>query len=72
MEYSFIFSLLTLIGIEWVRRHLGPSYRVHTMSFDNVRPRHIDDTLIPLRPGIVLSCEEIPPLNGIIKNVFKK
>jgi len=58
-------SLATnLSGIEWVRRHLGSQFRVHTMQFDNQLPRHIDDTLVPLRPGIVLSAENLPPLNN--------
>lgn len=60
-------SLATnLSGIEWVRRHLAPKgIRVHTMQFKNMKPRHIDDTLIALRPGIAVHSLETPPLNGI-------
>ncbi len=39
-------------GIEWLRRHLGDTYRVHCI--DNVKakcPMHLDTTFVPLAPG---------------------
>lgn len=42
-------------GIDWVRRHLAPKgFRVHTLHSIDLVPKHIDCTLIPLRPGLVL------------------
>jgi glycine amidinotransferase len=41
-------------GIEWLRRHLGPRYRVHTLTFEDPNPMHIDATLTLLRPGLAM------------------
>ncbi len=42
-------------GIDWLRRHF-PNLRIHAMSFPgDPYPIHIDCTLVPLRPGLVLS-----------------
>lgn len=41
-------------GIAWLRRHLGPDYRVHVLEFDDMHPMHIDATLMPLAPGKLL------------------
>jgi len=44
-----------LAGIEWIRRHF-PDHRVHTVNFpDDHFPWHIDATLTPLRPGLILN-----------------
>jgi glycine amidinotransferase len=42
------------LGIDWVRRHLGPEYRVHELSFHDDSPMHIDATFMPLAPGKLL------------------
>ncbi|GAA2086532.1 amidinotransferase [Streptomyces albiaxialis] len=42
------------MGIEWLRRHLGPGYRVHEIESRCRTPMHIDTTLLPLAPGKVL------------------
>lgn len=42
------------LGIEWMRRHLGPDYRIHTIETLCRQPMHIDTTLMPLAPGKVL------------------
>lgn len=48
-------------GIEWVARHLGPEYRVHTLSFRDSAPMHIDATLMPLAPGkLLVNPERVP------------
>lgn len=44
-----------LKGIEWIKRHF-PEHRVHTVNFpDDPYPIHIDATLVPLRPGLVIN-----------------
>ncbi|KUF18103.1 amidinotransferase [Streptomyces silvensis] len=42
------------MGIEWMRRHLGPAYRIHEIESRCRTPLHIDTTLMPLAPGKVL------------------
>lgn len=39
------------LGIEWVRRHIGPEYTVHEVEFGDLHPMHIDTTIVPLGPG---------------------
>lgn len=41
-------------GVEWLRRHLGPGYRVHEIESRCRTPMHIDTTFMPLAPGKVL------------------
>ena len=41
-------------GIEWLRRHLGDSYRIHVFEFNDPHAMHIDATLVPLAPGKLL------------------
>ena len=41
-------------GIQWLRTHLEGRYRVHTFPFEDSSPMHIDATITPLRPGLVL------------------
>ncbi|MCD7439907.1 amidinotransferase [Streptomyces lincolnensis] len=42
------------MGIEWLRRHLGPGYRVHEIESGCQTPMHIDTTFLPLGPGKAL------------------
>ncbi|MEU6312786.1 amidinotransferase [Streptomyces sp. NPDC047014] len=42
------------MGIEWLRRHLGPGYRIHEIESRCPAPMHIDTTFLPLAPGRVL------------------
>ncbi|MFD3536385.1 amidinotransferase [Streptomyces sp. NPDC058664] len=42
------------MGIAWLRRHLGPGYRVHEIESRCRTPMHIDTTFLPLAPGRVL------------------
>jgi glycine amidinotransferase len=51
-------------GVDWLARHLGPSYRVHPIEFAQRKPIHIDATLVPLRPGLVLANPERPARNN--------
>ncbi len=41
-------------GADWLQRHLGDGFRVHTIRFREPLPSHIGTTLVPVRPGIVL------------------
>jgi glycine amidinotransferase len=51
MERSHVTNRL---GVEWLRRHLGPEYRVHEIVSRYPRAMHIDTSLLPLAPGKVL------------------
>lgn len=42
------------LGIEWLRRHYGDTYRFHAVEFDDYRAIHIDATFVPLAPGKAL------------------
>ncbi|MFT7816495.1 glycine amidinotransferase, mitochondrial [Arapaima gigas] len=48
------------LGIEWMRRHLGPTYKVHIISFKDPNPMHIDATFNIIGPGLVLSNPDRP------------
>ncbi len=51
-----------LAGIDWLRRHF-PELRIHAMNFPaDPHPMHIDCTLVPLRPGLVLANPARPML----------
>jgi glycine amidinotransferase len=54
-------------GAEWLRRHLGPTFRVHRITFREPTPTHIDTTLVPVRPGLVLVNPERPCTNGMLE-----
>ena len=44
-----------LKGINWLQRHF-PNHRIHKVTFRNdPDPIHIDCSLVPLRPGLVLA-----------------
>lgn len=58
-------------GIDWLRRHY-PDHRVHKVTYKEMLPWHIDATLIPLRPGLVLVNPERHPLNKAHNQLFKK
>jgi glycine amidinotransferase len=53
-------------GVEWLRRHLGPDFRVHRVAFREPLPTHIDTTLVPLRPGLVLTNPQRPCIDGTL------
>jgi len=41
-------------GIEWMRRHLGPEYNIHQLTFKDPNPMHIDATFNIIGPGLVI------------------
>jgi glycine amidinotransferase len=47
-------------GAEWLRRHLGTGFRIHRIEFQEQTPTHVDTTLVPVRPGLVLVNPERP------------
>jgi len=47
-------------GIEWLRRNLEPTYRVHRVEFQDYRAHHIDATFVPLAPGKILVSPDRP------------
>ena len=55
-------------GVEWLRRHLGPDFRIHRIEFRETLPTHIDTTLVPVRPGLVLTNPERPCTNGAMES----
>ncbi|MDJ1133131.1 amidinotransferase [Streptomyces iconiensis] len=42
------------MGIDWLRRHLGPGYRIHEIESRCRTPMHIDTTFLVLAPGKAL------------------
>jgi glycine amidinotransferase len=51
-------------GIEWMRRHLGPEYKIHVLDFQDKNAMHIDGTFIPLGPGKLLVNPKRPCITG--------
>ena len=47
-------------GADWLSRHLGPEYRLHKVQFVKATPHHLDTTLVPLRPGLMLTNPDRP------------
>ena len=43
-----------------MRRHLGEEYRVHTLSFTDPNPMHIDATFNVIGPGLVITNPDRP------------
>src|SRR6201999_1157869 len=41
-------------GADWLQRHLGADFKIHRVAFRELTPTHIDTTLVPIRPGVVL------------------
>lgn len=41
-------------GLEWLRRHVGDTYRIHELESQCRQPMHIDSSFMPLAPGKVL------------------
>ena len=40
-------------GIDWLQRHY-PDHRIHTVRYKQLLPWHMDTTIVPLRPGLVM------------------
>jgi len=53
-------QVTNLMGIEWMRRHLGDKYKVHVISFKDANPMHIDATFNFIGPGLVVANPDRP------------
>ena len=54
------------MGIEWLRRHFPPGYRLTIIDVEDDKPMHIDATLIPLAPGkLMVNPERLPSIPSI-------
>lgn len=61
-----------LAGIHWIKRKYEPmGYRIHTLSFADNHPIHIDATFCPLRPGLMLLNPHRPLFAGQ-REIFEK
>jgi glycine amidinotransferase len=58
-------------GIDWLRRHY-PDHRVHKVWYREHLPWHMDTTIIPLRPGLVLINPVRTPLEERQRELFEK
>lgn len=58
-------NVTNAMGIEWLRRHLGPDYRIHEIESRCPNPMHIDTTFLPLAPGKVLINPEYIDVNRL-------
>ncbi|MFJ6780858.1 amidinotransferase [Streptomyces yangpuensis] len=54
------------LGIDWVARHVGDEYKVHTIDHTDSSPMHIDASFMPIAPGKLLlnpgRIKEIPEI----------
>jgi glycine amidinotransferase len=58
-------------GIDWLRRHY-PNHRVHKVWYREKTPWHMDTTIVPLRPGLVLFNPVRTPLQMKQYELFQK
>ncbi|OGT50937.1 MAG: hypothetical protein A3F17_08090 [Gammaproteobacteria bacterium RIFCSPHIGHO2_12_FULL_41_15] len=59
-------------GAAWLQRHLGNSCNIRRIQFsDKHPPQHIDTTLVPIRPGLVLVNPERPCYKGQLEMFHK-
>lgn len=58
-------------GADWLARHLGDDYRIHKLEFEDHHPHHIDATMVPLRPGLLLT-NPARPAKGDCLRVFEE
>jgi glycine amidinotransferase len=49
-------------GVQWLQNYLGSDFTVTLLEFDDPHAMHIDATLLPLRPGLLLvNAERVSP-----------
>lgn len=62
-------NVTNAFGIEWLRRHLGPDFRVHELALRDSHPMHIDASLMPLAPGrLLINPERVPEIPAQFKS----
>ena len=55
LDIVYQLSLVTNnLGVQWLRRQLGPTYSFHQVTFNDRKPMHIDATIMPLAEGRLL------------------
>ena len=59
------------VGIDWLRRHY-PDHRIHKVRYRELLPWHMDTTIIPLRPGLVLFNPVWTPLEEGQRKLFEQ
>lgn len=59
-------------GILWLQQFLGSDYRVHTLSFDDPHAMHIDASITPLKPGLMLYNPQRVNVNHLRKTLFAR
>ncbi|XP_057313352.1 glycine amidinotransferase, mitochondrial-like [Hydractinia symbiolongicarpus] len=47
-------QVTNMMGIDWIKRHLGDKYNVHVLSFQDPNPMHIDATFNMIGEGLVI------------------
>ena len=58
------------IGIEWLRREFGSSFRIHEIKLENnITPTHLDAELTILRPGLLMTCPERKINNDLFNDI---
>jgi glycine amidinotransferase len=57
-------------GISWLQRHF-PDHRVHGVFYRETGPWHMDSTLVPIRPGLVLINPVRTPLEERQHELFR-
>jgi len=57
-------------GIDWLRRHY-PDHRIHRVRYRELTPWHMDTTLVPLRPGLVIFNPVRTPLEKAQRELFE-
>ncbi|HEY0754738.1 MAG TPA: hypothetical protein VGD98_12310 [Ktedonobacteraceae bacterium] len=53
------------LGITWLSRHLGETYRIHEIETTYRQAMHIDTSFMPLAPGKVLVNPEFVPIERL-------
>ena len=64
-------SVTNAAGISWLRRHF-PDHRIHVATFKEDFPFHIDTTVVPLRPGLVLINRKRTTFTPELLELFRK
>lgn len=49
--FAQLSNVTNKFGIDWLQRHLGDEYRIHTLDVNDSHPMHIDATFCPIAPG---------------------
>jgi len=58
-------------GIRWLSQHF-PNHRVHKVRYKEMQPWHMDSTLVPIRPGLVVCNPARPSLTPKVLELLEK